>query len=77
VLRVLRKYSSIILSYRITKLEQVGNILRLRAELELADHSRHFVRETVLGPEKRKYSYHWQDEHGKLSFAGTMRRIGI
>jgi len=40
VLRVLRKYSSIILSYRITKLEQVGHILRLRAEIELVDHSK-------------------------------------
>jgi hypothetical protein len=66
VLKVFRKYSSIILSYRITKLEQIGHLLRLRAEIELLDHSRLFVRETVLGAAKRKYSYHWQDKHGKL-----------
>jgi hypothetical protein len=66
VLKVLREYSSIILSYRITKLEQIGHLFRLRAEIELIDHSRLFVRETVLAAKKRKYSYHWQDKHGKL-----------
>ena len=66
MLKVLREYSFIILSYRISRLEQIGRLFRLRAEIELLDHSRLFVRETILGAKKRKYSYHWQDEHGKL-----------
>jgi hypothetical protein len=66
VLKILREYSTLVLSYRITRLEQMGPLLRFRAELELIDHSRLFIRETVLGSVKRKYSYHWQDQQGHL-----------
>ncbi len=65
MLRVFEKYSSIILSYRITKFEQFGHLFKLRAEVELIDHSKLFIRETVIGT-KRKYSYHWQTLDQKL-----------
>ncbi len=65
MLSVFKKYSEIILSYRIIKFEQFGHLFKLRAEIELIDHSRLFIRETVIGT-KRKYSYHWQTSDQKL-----------
>lgn len=66
VLRALEKYSDIIHSFRITKFEQFGTSLRLRAEVEFIDGSELYIRETVIEAVKRKYAYHWQDEERRL-----------
>lgn len=66
VLRVLKKYSDVILSYKVTKFDQFGSLLRLRAQVELIDGSTLYLRETVIGGTKRKYAYHWQDKDAKL-----------
>lgn len=66
MLQTLRKYSDVILSYSIKRFEQAGGSLRLRMEIDLADGSKLYVRETVMGGVKRKYAYHWQDSAGRL-----------
>ena len=66
MLRVLDQFSGIILSYKVTRFEQFGQFFKLRVEVELIDHSRLFIRETVLDETNRKYAYHWQDQNGKL-----------
>jgi len=55
MLRVLKKFSEIILSYKATKFEQFGQFFKLRAEVELIDRSKLFIRETVVGETGRKY----------------------
>lgn len=66
MIRILRKFSKIVLSYKVTKFEQFGQLFKLRAEVELIDRSKLFIRETVLGEAKRKYAYHWQNRSGEL-----------
>jgi hypothetical protein len=66
MLKFLSKYSDIISSYKISKFEHFGQILRFRAELILTDATILYIRETILSISIRKYSYHWQDRHGKL-----------
>jgi len=65
VLQILRKYSRIIISYKIIRFEQFGKLLRLRAEVNLIDGSKLYIRETVIEA-KRKYAYHWQSKDDKL-----------
>ena len=65
MLQNLRRYSDIIASYQITKFEQFGRSLRLRAEVGLIDGSRLYIRETDIDGTKRKYAYHWQDKEKK------------
>ena len=65
MLQILRKYSRIILSYKIIRFEQLGKLLRLRAEVNLIDGSKLYIRDTVIEA-KRKYAYHWQSKDGKL-----------
>jgi hypothetical protein len=66
MLKLLAKYSDVISSYKISKFEHFGLILRFRAVLILSDSTILHVRETVLSMSIRKYSYHWQDSRGKL-----------
>ncbi|HLA28660.1 MAG TPA: DUF6516 family protein [Syntrophales bacterium] len=66
MLKLLAKYGDVISSYKISKFEHFGQILRFRAELILTDKTILYVRETVLSISIRKYSYHWQDRRGKL-----------
>ena len=66
MLRVLKKFRGIIASYRVRKFEQFGGLLKPRAEIELIDGSKLFIRETVLGETRRKYAYHWQERNGEL-----------
>ena len=66
MLKLLTKYSDVIASYKISRFEHFGQILRFRAELILTDNTVLYVRETVLSMSVRKYSYHWQDRRGKL-----------
>jgi len=65
LLKILRKYSDIVLSYRIIRFEQFKDLLRLKTEVKLIDASVIYVREIIIG-DKRKYAYHWQDKDGKL-----------
>ena len=65
MLQILRKYSHIILSYKIIRFEQFGKLLRLKAEVNLIDGSNLYIRETVIEA-KRKYAYHWQSKDDKL-----------
>ena len=65
MLQILRKYSRIILSYKIIRFEQFGKLFRLRAEGNLIDGSKLYIRETVIEA-KRKYAYHWQSKDDKL-----------
>lgn len=65
MLQILRKYSQVIRSYKIIRFEQFGKLLRLRAEVNLIDDSKLYIRETVIEA-KRKYAYHWQRKDDKL-----------
>ena len=64
--KLIHQYSDIIASYKVSRFEHFGDILRIRAEFVLSDDSRLYVRETVLSPSIRKYAYHWQDRDGNL-----------
>jgi len=66
MLRVLKKFSEIILSYKVTKFEQFGQFFKLRAGVELIDRSKLFIRETVVDKTNRKYA---------LPLAGPERKI--
>ncbi len=66
MLPVLERYKDIIRDYRITAFEQAGLSFRLRAQIYLIDNSELHVRDTVIGGQQRKYSYHWQDADGTL-----------
>lgn len=66
MIKLLKRYSKIIRTYRITKYEQFGANLRLRLEIEFTDNSKLFVRETIIEGKKRVYAYHWQNENSQL-----------
>ena len=66
MLRIFEKYSKIISSFRVTRFEQFGNLFKLRAEAQLIDGSKLYIRETIIYSTKRKYSYHWQNTSGEL-----------
>ena len=61
MLPAIRKFSSIIQFYSISRFEQAGSSFRLRAQITLNDGSCLYIRETVIDGTKRKYAYHWQD----------------
>ena len=62
MLELLKKYASIIVSWRLTRYEQYGSSLRLRMEIEFVDGSRLYIRETVLEGKE----YHWQSKDQEL-----------
>ena len=66
MLRLIDRYKSIIISYKITRFEQFEDNLRLRAEIFFINDSKLFVRETIISGQLRKYSYHWQDNNEQL-----------
>ena len=66
MLELLKKYASIIVSWRLTRYEQCGSSLRLRMEIEFVDGSRLYIRETVLEGKERRYAYHWQSKDQEL-----------
>jgi hypothetical protein len=64
--KLIERFSNIIVSVNVTRFEQYGSSLRLRAIMEFTDGSRLGIRESVIGGTKRKYAYHWQDGSGNL-----------
>jgi hypothetical protein len=66
MLQSLNNFSDIIKTFKIKEFSRFGNLNKLRAEIIFIDESVLFIRETVLGDLRRKYSYHWQDNNGKL-----------
>ncbi len=66
MLPLLEKYRAIIKDYRVPVFEEAGASFRLRAVINLIDGSELYVRETLIGGEKRKYAYHWQSGDGRL-----------
>jgi hypothetical protein len=62
MLQIIKKYSDIIHSYKVERFEQFATLFRLRAEIEIIDGSKLYIRETVIDVSKRKYAYHWQDK---------------
>jgi len=48
VFKLIHQYSDIITAYKVSRFEHFGDILRIRAEFVLSDHSTLYVRETVL-----------------------------
>ncbi|RJR55013.1 MAG: hypothetical protein C4576_00295 [Desulfobacteraceae bacterium] len=66
MIRTLKKFSSIVHSYKVTKFEQFGHLFKIRVEVELIDGSKLFIRETIIGEKTRKYAYHWQKGDGEL-----------
>lgn len=66
MLDLIKKYESIIQSYKVEKFEQFGTNLRLRMEIEFKNNSTLYIRETIIENSIRKYSYHWQDNDANL-----------
>jgi hypothetical protein len=66
ILNLVETFSDIIASLNITKFEQFGSNLRLRARIALIDGYELFIRETILDGKTRKYAFHWQDKNKNL-----------
>ncbi len=66
MLPVLEKYKAIVKDYRIIAFEEAGPSFKLRAVIVLVDSPQLYVRETLIGGEKRKYAYHWQASDGHM-----------
>jgi hypothetical protein len=66
MLQLLDEFKDIIKSITIEKYDVSGDNIKLRIKLLLVTNSWLFVRETIISGEKRKYSYHWQDDAGNL-----------
>ena len=66
MLQLLEDFKDIIKSINIEKYDVSNDNIKLRMALLLINNSWLFVRETIISGEKRKYSYHWQDENGNL-----------
>ena len=66
LLPTLKEYANIIKGYKITRFEKAGPSFKLRAEVTFINNSQLYIRETVINPTRRKYSYHWQSQDGVL-----------
>ena len=66
LLKIVERFSDIVVSISIVRFEQAGSSSRLRARAELSDGSRLFIRETIIGGISRKYSYHWQNQSNEM-----------
>ena len=66
LLPTLNAHADIIKTFTIARFEKAGPLFRLRAEVTFINDSQLYIRETVIGPAKRKYSYHWQNQAGVL-----------
>ncbi len=75
--KLLERFSDIVVSISIVRFEQVGSSLRLRARADLIDGSRLFIRETIIGGVKRKYSYHWQKQSDEMIMRWDNAPVGI
>lgn len=63
---ILKKFEHIIKEIEVIRYESEENQIRIHIKLELKDRSILVVRDYKFSTNKRKYSYHWMDQHGNL-----------
>ena len=63
---LIRKFSHIILGYRINSYLREGELLRMRAKIFFKDESTLEIKEYIFSNRERKYSYHWMDNNQNL-----------
>jgi len=66
MLDLVAKYQHYIKSFQVHLYEQEGPLFRFKAELQLQDDSKIFIKEYVFKNNDRKYAYHWTDASGNL-----------
>lgn len=66
MLDLVTRHKKHIKSFQVLLYEQEGKLFRFKAELQLKDDSKIFIKEYVFRNNVRKYSYHWTDTSGKL-----------
>jgi len=66
MLDLIAKYEHYIKSFQVHLYEQEGPLFRFKAELQLNDDSKIFIKEYVFKNNERKYAYHWTDASGNL-----------
>jgi len=66
MLELIAEYKYLIKSFQILLYEQEGELFRFKAELQLKDDSKLFIKEYVFRYNERKYAYHWADDSGCL-----------
>ena len=63
---ILKKYKESIRNIDINAYEYAENQLRIKIELRFTDESKLIIKDYKFSNNKRKYSYHWMDNKGKL-----------
>jgi hypothetical protein len=63
---ILRQYSAIVSSWRVTSFDREGHDFRLKAQVVFVDGSTLHIRQVVFDRAMLKYAYHWQDADGAL-----------
>jgi hypothetical protein len=66
MLDLIARHEHHIKSFQVFLYEQEGELFRFKAELQLKDDSKIFIKEYVFRNNERKYAYHWTDTSGNL-----------
>lgn len=65
-LKELERHGELIKESRIITFEQSGRSFRLKMVVDFKDGSCLYLKEVIIDGKVKKYSYHWQNEAGKL-----------
>lgn len=64
--KLVEEFSDIITDYSVFEYERYGSAASLVAKVGFKDGSLLHIKDYLFIDGKRKYSYHWQDAHGRL-----------
>jgi hypothetical protein len=71
MLDLIARYEHYIKSFQVHLYEQEGPLFHFKAELQLNDDSKVFIKEYVFKNNERKYAYHWTD----TSFSDVLESV--
>ena len=66
MLKLFKRYTPPIVSFRIETYEHETPIFRFKATVYLADESRLYIKEYRFSDGRRKYAFHWESSDGSL-----------
>lgn len=64
--KLIEEFSDIITDYSVAEYKRYGQAISLVAKIKFKDSSSLYIKDYLFIDGKRKYSYHWQDAHGRL-----------
>ena len=65
ILKLLNEKKNLIIKYEVLEFKWREDFYLIKIKCHIKDRSVLFIKESLIGKEK-KYSYHWQDEKGRL-----------